>query len=49
LRSEKRRGEEILDLDTLDTRVSESIPQEWEPSLLDWVDDLPPASRAASK
>jgi RNA polymerase sigma-70 factor, ECF subfamily len=43
LRSEKRRGEEILDLDTL---PSESIPQEWEPRLLDWVDDLPPASRA---
>ena len=46
LRSEKRRGEEILDLDTLETGASESMPQEWEPSLLDWVDDLPPASRA---
>jgi RNA polymerase sigma-70 factor, ECF subfamily len=46
LRSEKRRGEEILDLDTLETSASESIPQEWEPSLADWVDDLPPASRA---
>jgi RNA polymerase sigma-70 factor (ECF subfamily) len=46
LRSEKRRGEEILDLDTLETGASESIPQEWEPRLLDWVDDLPPASRA---
>ena len=46
LRSEKRRGEEILDLDTPDTGASEGIPQEWEPRLLDWVDDLPPASRA---
>jgi RNA polymerase sigma factor (sigma-70 family) len=46
LRSEKRRGEEILDLDTLEAGASESIPQEWEPRLLDWVDDLPPASRA---
>ena len=46
LRSEKRRGEEILDLDTLETGAGESIPQEWEPRLLDWVDDLPPASRA---
>jgi DNA-directed RNA polymerase specialized sigma24 family protein len=27
LRSEKRRGEEILDLDTLETGASESIPQ----------------------
>ena len=46
LRSEKRRGEEILDLDTLETGASESILQEWEPRLLDWVDELPPASRA---
>lgn len=46
LRSEKRRGEEILDLDTLETGAGETIPQEWEPRLLDWVDDLPPASRA---
>jgi len=45
LRSEKRRGEELLDLD-LETGGSESIPQAWEPRLLDWVDDLPPASRA---
>lgn len=44
LRSEKRRGEEILDLDTLKTGARER--QEWEPRLLDWVDDLPPASRA---
>jgi RNA polymerase sigma-70 factor, ECF subfamily len=44
LRSEKRRGEEMLDLDTLET--GESIAQEWEPRLLDWVDELPPASRA---
>jgi len=46
LRSKKRRGEEILDLDTLETGVSESIPQKWEPRLLEWVDDLPAASRA---
>ena len=46
LRSEKRRSEEILDLDTLETGASESILQEWEPRLLDWVDELPPASRA---
>jgi RNA polymerase sigma-70 factor (ECF subfamily) len=46
LRSEKRRGEEILDVDTLETGAGESIPPEWEPRLLDWVDDLPPASRA---
>ena len=46
LRSEKRRGEEVLDLDTPGTGASESIPQEWEPRLLEWVDDLPPASRA---
>ena len=46
LRSEKRRGEEILDLDTPGTATGDSIPQEWEPRLLDWVDDLPPASRA---
>lgn len=45
-RSEKRRGEEILDLDTVETAANESIPQEWEPRLLDWIDDLPPASRA---
>jgi RNA polymerase sigma-70 factor (ECF subfamily) len=41
LRSEKRRAEEILDADT-----PGSIPREWEPGLLDWVDQLPPASRA---
>jgi RNA polymerase sigma-70 factor (ECF subfamily) len=46
LRSEKRRGEEMLDLDTLETGASQSIPQEWESRLLDWVDDLSPASRA---
>ena len=46
LRLEKRRGEEILNLDTLETAASEGIPQEWEPRLLDWIDDLPPASRA---
>ena len=37
---------EILDLDALETGGSESIPHPWEPRLLDWVDDLPPASRA---
>lgn len=46
LRSEKRRGEEMLDLDTLDTGAGENKAQKWEPSLLDWVDELPPASRA---
>jgi len=39
LRSEKRRGEEILDLDTLETGGGESIPKEWEPSvsLIGWM------------
>jgi len=46
LRSEKRRGEEILNLDTLETAANEGVPQEWEPRLLDWIDDLPPGSRA---
>lgn len=50
LRSEKRRGEEIVEMDTLEdtaqTGAGEFIPPEWEPALLDWVDDLPPASRA---
>jgi RNA polymerase sigma-70 factor (ECF subfamily) len=46
LRAEKRRGEEILDLESSEAGASESIPQEWEPRLLDWVDELPPASRA---
>jgi RNA polymerase sigma-70 factor, ECF subfamily len=46
LRSQKRRGEELLDLDTVETSASQSIPQKWEPRLLEWVDDLPPASRA---
>jgi RNA polymerase sigma-70 factor (ECF subfamily) len=46
LRSEKRRGEESLDLDTLETAANKSFTQEWEPRLLDWIDDLPPASRA---
>jgi RNA polymerase sigma-70 factor (ECF subfamily) len=35
-----------LNLDTLETPANEGIPQEWEPRLLDWIDDLPPASRA---
>ena len=42
LRTKKRRGEETLDLGTLET----SVPPQWEPRLLEWVDDLPPASRA---
>jgi RNA polymerase sigma-70 factor, ECF subfamily len=46
LRSEKRRGEELLDLDDPETSAGESIAPAWEPRLLDWVDDLPPASRA---
>ena len=46
LRSEKRRGEEILNLDTLETAANEGVTQEWESRLLDWIDDLPPASRA---
>jgi len=46
LRLEKRRAEEILDMDALEMSANDSIPQEWEPRLLDWVDDLPPASRA---
>jgi len=45
LRSEKRRGEEIPDVDTLEMDAAD-IPQQWEPRLLDWVEDLPPASRA---
>jgi RNA polymerase sigma-70 factor (ECF subfamily) len=44
LRSEKRRGEEILDVDS--SEAGENIAQEWEPRLLDWVEELPPASRA---
>ena len=35
-----------MNLDTLETAANEGIPQEWEPRLLDWIDDLPPASRA---
>jgi RNA polymerase sigma factor (sigma-70 family) len=46
LRSEKRRGEDALDLDTLETAANKSFTQKWEPRLLDWIDDLPPASRA---
>ena len=46
LRSEKRRDEEVLNLDTLETPANEGLTQEWEPRLLDWIDDLPPASRA---
>ena len=42
----KRRIEELLDLDTLKTGASESIPEQWESRLPDWVVDLPPASRA---
>lgn len=46
LRAEKRRGEETLDLDTRETSAGAGIPQEWEPRLVDWVDELPPASRS---
>ena len=46
LRSEKRRGEETLDLDLLETAAGGNSAQEWEPRLLDWIADLPPASRA---
>jgi RNA polymerase sigma-70 factor (ECF subfamily) len=46
LHTEKRRGEELLDPENLETGATESIPLQWEPRLLDWVDDLPPASRA---
>jgi RNA polymerase sigma-70 factor (ECF subfamily) len=46
LRSEKRRNEDVLDLGTLEAAASQSLTQEWEPHLLDWIDDLPPASRA---
>ena len=46
LRSKERRGEQTLDLDTLETGAIESVPPQWEPRLLEWVDDLPPASRA---
>ena len=42
LRSEKRRGEEMLDLDIAEA----GVPHAWEPRLLDWVDELPPASSA---
>ena len=45
LRSEKRRSERILDLDTLEAVAGKSTTQEWEPRLLDWIDDLPPTSR----
>jgi RNA polymerase sigma-70 factor (ECF subfamily) len=46
LRSEKRRGEDVLDLDTLEAAANKDSTQQWEPRLLDWIDDLPPASRA---
>ena len=46
LRSEKHRSEEMLDLDTLETAANESAALQWEPRLLDWIDALPPASRA---
>ena len=35
-----------MNLDTLETPANEGVAQEWEPRLLDWIDDLPPASRA---
>jgi RNA polymerase sigma-70 factor (ECF subfamily) len=43
LRSEKRRNEEMLDLETADR---EGVTPGWEPRLLDWIDALSPASRA---
>ena len=46
LRLERRRGEEVLNPDTLETAANEGVAQVWEPRLLDWIDDLPPASRA---
>jgi RNA polymerase sigma-70 factor, ECF subfamily len=46
LRSDRRRGEEILDLDNLAAAAGKSFTQGWEPRLIDWIDDLPPASRA---
>ena len=46
LRSEQRRGEEVLNLDTLETAANEGVTPEWEPGLLGWIDELPPASRA---
>lgn len=44
LRGKKRRSEEMLDPDTFET-AARNAP-EWEPRLLDWVEELPPASRA---
>lgn len=46
VRSERRRSEERLDPDTLETAANASIAQLWEPRLLDWIGHLPPASRA---
>ena len=46
LRSEKRRNEEMLDLETLETAGREGSAPGWEPRLLDWIDALSPASRA---
>jgi RNA polymerase sigma-70 factor, ECF subfamily len=46
LRSEKRRGEDALDLDSPQTAANNDSAQEWEPRLFDWIDDLAPASRA---
>jgi RNA polymerase sigma-70 factor (ECF subfamily) len=46
LRSENRRSEDALDLDTLEAAAGKTFAQEWEPRLLDWIEDLPPASRA---
>lgn len=46
LRSEKRRNEEMLDLETLEATDKEGIATGWEPRLLNWIDSLPPASRA---
>jgi len=43
LRSEKRRNEEMLDLETA---AGDGVTPGWEPRLLDWIDALSPASRA---
>ena len=43
LRSEKRRGEEMLDPETA---IWDGVTPGWEPRLLDWIDALSPASRA---
>jgi RNA polymerase sigma-70 factor (ECF subfamily) len=46
LRSERRRNEEMLDLETLETVGRDGVTPGWEPRLLDWIEALSPASRA---